>query len=30
MEEVVLDTDVFSYLLKGDSRAVFYRKESQI
>src|SRR5688572_10041925 len=25
MEAVLLDTDVFSYLLKGDSRAGFYK-----
>jgi tRNA(fMet)-specific endonuclease VapC len=29
VEAVLLDTDVFSYLLKGDSRAEFYRKHIQ-
>ena len=29
MEAVLLDTDVFSYLLKDDSRAEFYRKHIQ-
>jgi tRNA(fMet)-specific endonuclease VapC len=29
VEAVLLDTDVFSYLLKDDSRAEFYRKHIQ-
>ena len=29
MEAVLLDTDVFSYLLKDDLRAEFYRKHIQ-